>query len=197
MSFDGSASFDVDEGLSQSGSAPFDTITAYNWDLNGDLVFDDLNGVSPTTTYTTLGTFELGLRVTDNTAAAFPGAGSPDLSNSDFTTVQVLAADDAFCAAEVECSEVTVRPKENKNQLVWDPVQGVVSYNIMRSTDGPDSGFSVIASGHQSTYATYLDEGLANGVTYYYRVVGINASGAEVCVSDTAEGTPTGRARRR
>lgn len=197
ITFDGSASFDVDEGLSQSGSPPFDTITAYNWDLNGDLVFDDLSGVSPSTTYTALGTYELGLRVTDNTAAAFPAAESPDLSNSDFTTVQVLPADDAFCAEEVECSEVSVRSKEKKNQLVWDPVQGVVSYNILRSTDGPDSGFSVIAANHQTTYATYLDDGLTNGVTYYYRVVGINAAGGEVCVSDTVEGTPTGRVRRR
>lgn len=197
VTLDGSGSFDTDEGLSESGVAPFDTIIAYDWDLNGDLVFGDLSGVSPVTTYNTVGSFELGLKVTDNTAAAFPSAAQPNLTDTDFTTVQVLPADDAFCAAAVECSPVSVHPKSTKNQLVWDPVPGAASYDILRSTDGPDSGFVAIATGHVTDYATYLDSGLTNGVTYYYKVVARNAAGVELCTSDAAEGTPVATRRSR
>ncbi len=197
VTFDGSGSFDIDEGLSETDNPPFDTITAYDWDINGDLVFGDLTGPTPTTTYSSLGTFEVGLRVTDNTAAAFPSAGQPDLTDTDFTTVQVLPSDDPFCATAVECSPVSVVPKDGKNQLIWAPVPGAASYNIMRSTDGPASGYSMIAAGHVTDYATYLDNGLTNGTTYYYMVVALNAAGAELCTSEPASGTPEGRRSRR
>ena len=150
---------------------------------------------TPSITYTALGIFEVGLQVTDNTAAAFPSSGSPDLTDTDFTTVTVVPADDPSCAEEVECPEIAIRPKSQKNQLVWTPVQGAVSYNILRSTDGPNSGFAAIATGHVTDYATYLDTGLTNNVTYYYQVVALNAAGAELCTSETAEGTPIGRSR--
>ena len=116
--------------------------------------------------------------------------------DTDFTTVTVLPSDDAFCAVAVDCPEITVRPKSGKNQLVWEPVEGAVSYNIMRSTEGPNSGFSMIAQGHVTDYATYLDSGLTNGTTYWYMVVAINAAGAEICTSDPADGTPMARRRR-
>ena len=197
ITFDGSGSFDIDEGQSESGNPPFDTITAYDWDIDGDLSFGDLTGPMPSNTYSSLGVFELGLQVTDNTSAAFPSAASPDLTDTDFTTVQVLPSDDPFCVGEeVECPAITVRPKDGKNQLEWVPVPGAASYTIMRSTDGPDSGFAVIAQGHVTSIALYLDSGLTNGVTYYYKVVAVSGAGTELCTSEAAEGTPMPRTRR-
>ena len=195
IALDGSGSFDIDVGESESGNPPFDTITAYAWDLDGDLVFDDAVGATPTTTYTALGTFEVGLRVTDNTAAAFPSAGQPDLTDTDFTTVEVLPADAPECAAAVDCNPISIRPKSRKNQLEWDPVPGATSYDIYRSTAGTGP-FSLIAAGHVSSLALYLDTGLTNDVTYYYYVVAKSAAGAELCTSEVADGTPTGRRRR-
>lgn len=197
VTFDGSGSFDIDEGLSESGDPPFDTITAYDWDFDGDLVFDDASGVTPSNTYNVLGVFEVGLQVTDNTAAAFPSAGQDDLTDTDFTTVEVLPQEDEFCAPAAECSPVSIRPKRSQLQLVWDPVPGATSYNIMRSTEGPASGFSMIAQGHVTDFATYLDTGLTNGQEYWYIVVAINAAGQELCSSDPASGTPITRRRRR
>jgi len=196
LALDGSGSFDIDEGASESGNPPFDTITAYEWDLDGDLVFDDAFGPTPTNTYTSLGTFEVGLRVTDNTAAAFPTAEQPNLTDTDFTSVTVLPSDAPECSAAVECGPISIRPKSYKNQLEWDPVPGAAGYDIYRSTVGPASGFILIAADHVSDLALYLDTGLINGDTYWYYVVAKSAAGAELCTSDPAAGTPTGRRRR-
>ncbi len=54
---DGSASFDID---------PTDFITAWQWDLNGDFIYDDASGMTPMLTFTTVGAQNIGLRVTDN-----------------------------------------------------------------------------------------------------------------------------------
>ena len=56
VAFDGSGSSDPDAG---------DTIS-YSWDLNGDGVYGDSTSVQPTFTYTTPGTYNARLRVTDN-----------------------------------------------------------------------------------------------------------------------------------
>lgn len=55
VTFDGSGSDDPDPG---------DSI-AYSWDLNGDGTFGDSTAIKPTYTYSTAGTFQVKLRVTD------------------------------------------------------------------------------------------------------------------------------------
>jgi hypothetical protein len=101
LNLNGSGSFDVDEGDSESGNPPLDTITAWDWEIDfAPLDFADLAGPNPSTNFfNALGTFDLALRVTDNTAAAFPSAASPDLTDEDFTTVEVVPADDPFCVS--------------------------------------------------------------------------------------------------
>ncbi len=58
--FNGSASTDPDAG---------DTIT-YAWDLDADGQFDDSTAAQPSFTYTVNGTYQVGLRVTDNHGAS-------------------------------------------------------------------------------------------------------------------------------
>src|SRR5215211_2599257 len=58
VSFDGSRSSDPDG-----------TITAYAWDLDGDGAYDDASVQKPSFTYTTSGTYQARLRVTDNQGA--------------------------------------------------------------------------------------------------------------------------------
>ena len=192
FTLDGSGSFDINEGTSLGGSPPFDTITAWDWELDfaQPLDFGEASGPTPAATpfvISTAGLKDIGLRVTDNSNASF--GGGPDLVDAAFTTALVT---DCNCIGQI-----TVRSKSTKNQLVWAPVAGAASYDIRRSTTGPHSGYSVIASGHVTSYATYLDSGLTNGVTYWYRVTPKDASGSELCGSDDASGTPTQGRRRR
>ena len=64
MNFDGSGSSDPDAG---------DTIT-YSWDLNGDGTFGDSTAQKPSYTYTTAGTYNAVLKVTDNHGASTTSA---------------------------------------------------------------------------------------------------------------------------
>ena len=180
--FDGSGSFDIDEPLG-------DSITAYDWEFAFIAPFDfaDASGPTPTYAFTAPGLKDIGLRVTDDSSSLF--IGSPDLTNDGFTTAMVTTC---------ECiGPISVRSKDGKNQLVWSPVAGAASYDVYRSTTGPWSGFSLVADDHVTTYATYLDSGLTNGVTYWYRVTPIDGSGEMMCGSDDVSGTPTARTRSR
>src|SRR5712692_10102495 len=58
--------------------------------------------------------------------------------------------------------------------LNWNASTGATSYNVSRSTTtgGP---YTKIAS---AALATYTDQGLTNGTTYYYVVAAVNAYGA-------------------
>jgi hypothetical protein len=190
LRLDGSRSFDLDEGRSLSGNPPFDTIISYEWDLDlaSGAPFDVIGatGVNPVVAALPGGTRDIGLRVTDNSMAAFGTANN--LTDTDSTTATI---GDCGCIGAI-----TVRPKSGENQLVWSPVAGAASYDIQRSTLGPNSGFSQIASGVVTSYATYLNTGLSNGTRYWYRVTPRDAQGAALCpFSAAASGTPNARAR--
>src|SRR4029450_2943470 len=89
-------------------------ITAYEWDLDlsSGAPFDtiDENVAQPTRTFNTLGTFDIALRVTDNTALSFPTAGQPNLPSTDSPTLEVVQCPDVdlSVAATVDPSTVQV-----------------------------------------------------------------------------------------
>jgi hypothetical protein len=170
LQLDGSNSYDID-------TAGFgDSITAYGWELDfaQPLDFNEATGVKPSVNWTYgTGTRNIGLRVTDNTAAIFPNSGQPNLTDDNFTTINAW---DCSCFGTL-----VARAKPGKIDLTWPPVTGAASYDIYRSTVGPNSGFSLLKAGHVTTYAAYADFGLTNGTTYYYRVVPKAAVGAQVC----------------
>lgn len=66
--------------------------------------------------------------------------------------------------------DLAIRPKNNKVQLTWtyNPDTEFVEIERSLNMNGP---YEVIAQ-TDSTYATYLDEYLVNGTTYYYRLRG-------------------------
>jgi hypothetical protein len=79
----------------------------------------------------------------------------------------------------------------DSNNLVsvyWTAPEGVsLGYNVYRSLD--DSTYAQIATGVVD--ATYVDTDVTNGVTYYYKVSGVNESGeGELTDSDPARPTP-------
>ena len=71
-------------------------------------------------------------------------------------------------------------------------------YDIWRSTESPNAGFSTIASDVATAYGVYLDTGLTNGTEYHYRVVPKDeTTGALICDhSAPASATPAARRRR-
>jgi hypothetical protein len=100
---------------------------------------------------------------------------------------------DEGCAAGLEpIQNLTARAKPGKIDLVWTCKPGSVSYNIFRSIT-PGGPYSLIKSGHVTTYCTYADFGLTNGITYYYRVRWMNSLGQESPDSNEASATPRTR----
>jgi RHS repeat-associated protein len=159
VALDGTGSFDID-------AAQGDSITRFGWetDFQNPRDFDDALGARPTgVSFPSAGTFNVGLRVTDNTTRAFPQAGSPDLTHDAYTTVQV----------HNRCLEnLSARAKTNTVALTWTH-DGSSRYTIRRSTVSPSYGFTDIGTTN-SAYSTFLDHNLENGRTYYYRVISAN-----------------------
>jgi hypothetical protein len=81
---------------------------------------------------------------------------------------------------------LAARAKSGKIQLTWTSV-GAPSYDVYRSTLGPNAGFAKIAT-VATTYATYLDGTVVNGTKYYYRVIASTG-----CGSLAASATATAR----
>jgi len=75
--------------------------------------------------------------------------------------------------------------------LGWTASSGATSYNVYRGTSAGGESTTAIATGVTST--SYLNTGLANGTTYYYKVTAVNAGGASG-YSNEASGTPAAAA---
>ncbi|MBM3240281.1 PKD domain-containing protein [Candidatus Poribacteria bacterium] len=180
IKLDASGSYDID-------ASQGDSITAYGWEI--DMIsprdFDDATGVNPTIPgFSIAGTYDIGLRVTDNTAKAFPASGSPNLTNDDFTEVIVYR----------QCiSDLAVRPKETKAQLTWTHI-GADEYKVYRSTKGPNIGMELIGT-TSSDYSTFIDYNIELNKDYWYRVMVEDQSG--ICSSYAYYIRSTGRIRNR
>lgn len=184
----GASSFDIDAGQSESGNPPYDGITAYDWDLDGSpWTYATVSGaqvLQPASYFPGPSVYDIGLRVTDNTAAAYPNSGKPNLTDEAFTTVEIRAG--------VICN-LSARPKSGKVQLTWTNIPGGTGfYDVYRSTAGPNSGFARIAANWYTTYSTYLDGTVTNGKTYYYRVA---PAGSTTAISNAASATPVALVR--
>lgn len=177
---DGSGSVNPDDGLSEEG-LPADAITAWEWDLSNNLTFEDASGerVDVTGHFSALGTgdYLVRLRVTDNTAAAFPSSGRTDLSDISVTQVRVRDESDAACNC---LTDVAVRPNMSRVQLTWSD-SGAHAYGIYRSEQegGP---YERIAT-TDNRYSTFLDLGLELNKPYYYAVSELGTDGRDLCRS--------------
>ncbi|MBD3316819.1 MAG: PKD domain-containing protein, partial [Chitinivibrionales bacterium] len=162
IQLDGSGSFDVDEPEG-------DEITAWGWEIDflSPRDFDDAVGVTPSVTYDEPGTFDIGLRVTDNTEVAFPESGEQNLTNDAFTSVTISQ----LCIVDLEA-----RPKATKCQLTWTH-DGSAEYRILRSEQGPNVGFAEIGV-TSSTYSTFIDYNVELYKDYWYRVMNEDGCGS-------------------
>jgi fibronectin type 3 domain-containing protein len=127
--------------------------------------------------YTAAGTYTVTVTVTDDD----DGVGSDTLS--------VVVEEEV--EPPVAPSDLQARPKSTKVQLVWTHT-GADSYNVYRASAA--GGPYMLIGNTTSTYSTYLDENLVNGVRYYYVVTALRA-GVESAHSNEASAVPSLRAR--
>jgi hypothetical protein len=181
---DGTKSSNPDDGQSEPG-LPGDFLKEYAWELNGNNLFDDAFGPQPNVTLTlpaVPGSFNISLRVKDNTAASFPSSGQPDLTSTDSAQVNIRANTDPECA----CSGASARARNGQVQLTWTSKAGAASYNVYRGTA---NGGPYIKIANVNTLS-YLSTGLTNGVTYYFVIRPAAPNTNEMCQSNQVSGTP-------
>ncbi|OMH35344.1 putative Ig domain-containing protein [Motiliproteus sp. MSK22-1] len=187
---DGSASSNPDDGLHEEGR-PADQLVSWQWDLNGDLNFTDVQGEqadgSSILSSMGVGDYIARLRVTDNTASAYPSSGQPNLTDTAETSLLIRDAADAMCSCQAGFS---ARAKYTKVGLDWENT-GTHHYNIYRA-DSEQGPFVKIAES-DNPYAHYLDLGLELDKTYYYGISEANEHNKETCHSKTISVTPTAR----
>ena len=182
LTLDGSDSYDPDEGQHQSDcpTCPDDTITAWDWDLTGaPWDYTDESGevlsfdyAEYTAHFSSAGTYDLGLRVTDNTAAAYPGSSEPNLTDENFDVVNVFAGCICKVTAEPQCLAV---------RLAWDDV-GADRYDIYRSFIGPNTGFQYIGT---TTSTTKTAGSFVMGKDHWYRIMAV--TGTAECLSEAVK----------
>lgn len=169
---DGSGSYDPDEEDAEDGcgGCPGDTLTAWEWDLFGaPWDFTDESGPvidfgSDFARYFSApGNYDIGLRVTDNSALSYPGSGAGDLSDEDFTRVEVYEG--CIC-------EVTVEPGCQRITLSWEDI-GADIYLIYRSVEGLNAGYEDIGrtTSNVKTMGSYV-----MGSTTYYRIMAVTGN---------------------
>ncbi|WP_417538936.1 putative Ig domain-containing protein [Marinobacter sp.] len=87
-----------------------------------------------------------------------------------------------------ECvSDVRTRAKTGRVQVMWSDT-GAHHYSVQRS-DAADGPFEELVT-TTSRYSTYLDTGVQNNNTYYYRIAEMDAAGAAVCESGVVSAVP-------
>jgi len=74
--------------------------------------------------------------------------------------------------------------------LSWTASSGAASYNVYRGTSSGGEGTTPITTGVTTT--SYVNTGLTNGKTYYYKVAAVNAGGTSA-LSAEASATPRRR----
>ena len=109
--------------------------------------------------------------------AAVNGSGAGPLSN------QAMATPIALPTAP---TNVTVLPGNAQLALSWTAVSGATSYQVFRGTT---SNGELAAAVTTVTTGTFLNTGLTNGTTYFYKIAALNGAGAGP-MSAEASGTP-------
>ena len=89
-------------------------------------------------------------------------------------------------------SGVSTITGDGEVEVLWNPVRGnaVAGYGVYRSSTA-DGAYTRLATVMGEESASYLDDGVANGATYFYAVDAFNAAGDESALSyETAFDTP-------
>jgi len=182
---DGSMSSNPDNGQSEPG-LPGDFIKSYAWDLDGDGMFDDAMGATPNvTSFFSVGSHLIQLKITDNTGTSFPSSGMGDLSDTASSQVVVRAGTDPACT----CSTLMAYPKNSLVQLSWSLLAGGADhYNVYRGTI--NGGPYLMIGTAASTQTLFFDRTVTNGTVYYYTLRPAALNTTEICQSNQVAAMP-------
>ncbi|MHC4356408.1 MAG: PKD domain-containing protein, partial [Planctomycetota bacterium] len=186
LKLDGSNSYDPDEGTHEAGcpACPNDTITKYEWDLDG-APFNytgptgetvDL-GTGFTTYFGSAGMYDVGLKVTDNSALSYPTGGGVDLTDEGFEKVYVYNCFNANLSVTAGCGYVS---------LTWNDV-GADKYTIYLSTKGPNTGFADVWNG---TDTSKTMGSFVMGMDTWYRVMAMTGTVATLSEAKMVNADP-------
>ncbi|MDP6730581.1 MAG: hypothetical protein QF675_11415, partial [SAR324 cluster bacterium] len=104
---------------------------------------------------------------------------------------QTVSGDRTFRVAPSITMGVAAYPGDSEAVVVWSPntEENLLGYFVYRSTTS-GSGFSKINS-IPTTDRVFLDQGLSNGVSYFYAVTAIDSFGVESALSEQSSVTPS------
>ncbi|MCK4259368.1 MAG: PKD domain-containing protein [Halanaerobiales bacterium] len=123
--------------LDASGTTDFDgTITSYAWDLNNDGVYDDGTTVSVTTSFATVGSYIVGLQVTDNDGG----------TATETVTIDVVNHPKISVAPESLAESVHINDIITKNVAISNIGTGELQYQIATVYPSTGEGYSWIDS---------------------------------------------------
>ncbi len=90
-------------------------------------------------------------------------------------------------------TNLAASPGDTRVELGWNSLvkSGDVGYNVYRSeTEQVDTDGTPLNGDTPLTEASFTDEGLTNGTTYYYAVEAVDGSGSKSAASETVSATP-------
>lgn len=96
-------------------------------------------------------------------------------SGTSAQSTEVHAASSTGGTAPATPTGVSATGNTSSVSLSWGSVSGATSYNVYRSTTAGGEGTTAFAS--NVTSASYTDNAVTAGTTYYYKVAAVNASG--------------------
>src|SRR5205085_12381415 len=121
------------------------------------------------------------LLLTNSSAYVPDGAGPPESTRTDGNS-NILPAPTGLGAQGGDAQVA----------LAWNAVAGSSGYKLYRSTTNPvvvTSG-NLLNGGNPALSTSFIDQTVANDITYYYVVTAINSAGIESPPSNQASVTP-------
>jgi parallel beta-helix repeat protein len=161
-----------------NGSASWDNyaIDGYLWQFaDGSTV--SLSGITETYEFNNTGDFEVTLTVADASG------------NSDSDTVWINVTENTSPPLTPTNLTVTTPSEKGKLVLTWDAntESDLAGYNIYRSLN-PTGSYAKINQ-NVVTSTSFMDSGLSDGTTYYYKISAIDSASNESPQSDWESGT--------
>ncbi len=172
---------DTGESITLDGTGSSDTdgsITSYAWDLDNDGSYDDAAGSQPTHSWSTAGTYTIGLEVTDDDGA----------TDTETTTVDV---NETPTVTTTDISSITPTSAESGGNVTSNGGSSVTARGVCWSTsEKPTTANDHTTDGSGTGEFTSSLTGLTSNTIYHVRAYATNSEGTDYG-EDKSFTTPT------
>lgn len=162
INVNGGLSFDLDDGQSENGQSPYDSIISYLWEVQmiEPFGFDDASGVlAVLPSYSSPGIYSIALQIKDNSKLAYPVSTTDNLTGRSFSQVVVHKLTSVYFAGQIY---------QGIGKLSWNN-KCASKYEILRSEKGPNENYKLLATTNSKTYY-YKDNTVQLHKSYWYRL---------------------------